>query len=188
MERALVKNSMVGLRMDKMGKVRRGLEEKGNHLILSSSPEVGGRWEKDLVPVVSEKKDCELCLALLTRSHICEYLHSCKVENKMLYGGMVNAVASIDRKLVWALLVLIHSYTNTHNLTQTHIKTQMQTKTKMHTNTHCVNVRYISLWLDAHNMCTVECGCSMERLNGINGHIQRDHPPSIQVVRESIRF
>ena len=43
MERTLVKNSMVGLRMGKMGKVRRGLEEKRNHLRLSSSPEVGGR-------------------------------------------------------------------------------------------------------------------------------------------------
>ena len=76
MERALVKNSMAGLRMGKMGKLRRGLEEKRDHLRLPSSPKVGGRWEKNLVPVVSEKKDCELCLALLTRSHICEYLHS----------------------------------------------------------------------------------------------------------------
>ena len=43
MERTLVKNSMVGLRMGKMGKVRRGLEEKRNHLRLPSSPEVGGK-------------------------------------------------------------------------------------------------------------------------------------------------
>ena len=86
--------------------------------------------------------------------------------------------------------ILIHTHSHKH--TQTHIHTQTYTNANKNKITHKHGLRkceiHISLWLDAHNMCTVECGCSMERLNGINGHIQRDHPPSIQVVRESIGF